>query len=57
MLASASTVNLKGFGLAAEQDSKNFNPILAIQDLPVQLAEGVAREWVWRSDSSTLHRG
>lgn len=43
-MASASNVNLKGFGLAAEWDSKNFNPILAIWDLPVQLAEGVEQE-------------
>lgn len=49
ILASASNVNFKGvhLGLAVEWDSKNFNTILAIQDLPVQLAErGGGREWV-----------
>lgn len=38
-MASASNVNFKGSGLAVEWDSKNFNPIPVIPDLPVQLAE------------------
>lgn len=38
-MASASNVNFKGSGITVEWDSKNFNPILVLPDLPVQLAE------------------
>lgn len=40
-MASASNVNIKGFSLAVERNSKNFTPNLAIQDLLVQLEVGV----------------
>lgn len=56
-MASPSNANFKGLSLAVQWGSKIFHPILAIQDLPVQLVIDVGgTQWVWRGDSQILYR-